>query len=107
MAGTQDTTTAAEKRGSVRTASMAALISILTVLLVFPGFFAGVLSRTDVVCLANEEFWFVTPTNGVRSQVMVAVLLPSERMMHASPTIRKFYIWQFRLVKGREAEVDF
>lgn len=113
MAETQNTEPHSEKRGWLGIASVATLVSILLLLFIFPGFVAGLASRTGGVYLLNEMMWeFGTFSKweyrpGVSGDLMKTVLYPSTKLMSRYKSASRFYVWQYQLVGGREQGVAY
>jgi hypothetical protein len=92
-----------------RTLQVAVAAIIFLALIVFPGFPAAWFSRsssggTGVLSLNNFEFSCFDAAGlpvPVAHRAELAVLLPSICIMRQSPTMRRFYMWQYRLAGGR------
>lgn len=94
-------------------AMSAALVLLLAVLFVFPGFVAAGFSRAGVgfMEIFPGDDWSITgptilvgggPPRSLRAETLFAraVLCPAYQVMKRSDRMREFYEWEFRLAGG-------
>ncbi|HWB58629.1 MAG TPA: hypothetical protein VG733_04020 [Chthoniobacteraceae bacterium] len=86
---------------------LAAVVLVLAVLLVLPGFMAAWFSRGHAVVLLNNVAWMGKWGMGnepMALRVEMGILTPSDYLMMHSKPIRHFYRWEFRLAGGEEMQ---
>lgn len=115
MSAKQETATAADaesKHTPVGAVCAGILAPILSILLIFPGFLAGILSRSGggVYVIGNvSAIWYFDddPENPAVEFAAKIVLLPSRVLMHQSAVIQRFYVWQFTKAGGGIVSLDY
>lgn len=98
-----------EKRGWLALACAMIFGIALALLLVFPGFLAAWVSKSDgsVFVLCNSHYgrscWAFPHTryDTARSRIAQSLLYPSYEVMRNSTTAKAFYIWQYELAGGK------
>lgn len=103
MTATQDIAPAeAAKHASAAIVCAGILVFILALLLIFPGFLAGLWSKAGARIYLVEDgrrgSWDYE--NQTQAPLQKIILYPSEQLMTRSVIINRFYHWQFTRAGG-------
>ena len=99
----EDSTVPVERRRTKGVAAVAALAVAMMILLVFPGFWAAMLSKTGELYLLRrsptQQTWVILRIDAM-TPLVDAALEPARQLMDRSERVRDFYLWQYQLAGG-------